>query len=370
MDKIVRKKELMKDKNHTNHFQTDLLEQQQPWMDNSNAIWLASTLSLSRNFDKFKFASKLPTERRKQIISFVQDTLLEKNGDLKKPTLIQSENIAPLEKEFLFEHFLTSQSFQQVHSGEAFIIDQTGEFLTMVNIRDHLNIQITDCRGEIENSWQRIAKIEMEIGKQMQYAFSTKFGFLTADPSQCGTGLIVSTFVQPSALIHSDKVDEFLDSVLDETISISGLYGDPNEIIGDLIAVKNNCTLGITEEQVLSSVRLFTTKLLVEEKNIRNQLRKTGDPEIKDKVSRAFGVLTHSYQIEAVEALNAIGLLKLGLDLNWVSDISMADLNALFFKCRRAHLLIECGKKITQEELLHKRASYIHRILKNTKLNI
>jgi protein arginine kinase len=356
----------MKDKNSS---KINTLNQHNPWINNNNAIWLASTLSLSRNFDKFKFASKLPTDRRKQVISLITNSL-EQPDLLNNPSVIFSEDIAPLEKEFLFEHFLTTQSFQQAHSGEAFIIDQAGDFLATVNIRDHLHLQLTDCQGDIESSWHRIAKIETELGKQVKYAFSTKFGFLTADPNECGTGLTVSTYIQPSAMVHTEKIDSYLENIIDDAIAITGLYGDPNEIVGDILAIRNHCTLGLTEEQILSVVRSFTTKLMIEEKNCRTILRKSGDPEIKDRVSRAFGVLVHSYQIEAIEALNAISLLKLGLDLGWLTGTSMAGLNELFFKCRRAHLLTEQGKKISQEDLPHKRAEFVHHMLKEAKLTI
>ena len=197
-----------------------------------------------------------------------------------------------------------------------------------------------------------------------------KFGYLTADFNECGTALIVSVYLQVPALIHTEKIDEFLEKNLDESISVAGIQGDPTEIIGDIVVLKNNYTLGISEESIISSLRTFTTKLLVQENAARSQIRRTQNPEIKDKVSRAVGILVHSYQIEAIESLNALSLLKLGLEMGWVEGITPAMLNLLFFNCRRSHLLRQFPEKINQEDIIHKRSEYIHKALKDIHLTI
>jgi len=352
-----------KDKSHA------VLYQNKPWANNDNNIWLASTINLHRNVEKFPFPSKLEKEKRSQIISLLSKTLLH-SKILKNPVLIKTEDIGPNEKEYLVEHFLSSQSFHQAHSGEAFILDESGKFLTTLNVNNHVQFELIDCMGELETAWNHMVKIETELGSAINYSYSSKFGFLTSDTSSCGTGFKLKIFLQPSALIHTGRLQETLERIKTESIRLTGLQGDPNEIIGDIYTVINNYTLGLTEENIISTVRLFTTRLMVEENSVRSLLRKEENPEVMDKVSRAFGVLIHSYQIEAVEALDAISLLKLGADLKWLEGVSPQELNRLFFDCRRAHLLAKCDSEITQEEIPHKRAEFIHKALKKAKLMI
>ena len=341
------------------------------WGNNSNPLWLASTISFFRNIEKYKFPAKLEADRRKQIVSLVSKELLGIK-ELEKPTLLKAEDLSVLEKEYLVEHFLTTHNFHQAHSGEAFIVEEKGEFIATLNLRNHIQFEFIDTSGDLENAWNKLEKIETAIGKSVSYSYSPKFGFLTADPTQCGTALAVSVFLQLSGLIHTEKVDEVLEKLAEDNIEVKGIQGSPTEIIGDVLSVQNNYTLGITEENILASLRSFTTKILVEEHAARSKIRQEGTPHIKDKVSRAFGILIHSYQIEAVEALNAISLLKLGMDLGWVQGITMAQLNQLFFNSRRAHLLcqLEGAEKITQEEIPHRRAEFIHRTLESVKLSI
>lgn len=347
----------------------ELLKQKKPWNRNSNPIWLASTVSLLRNIEKFKFPGKLGTDRKKQIISLVSKDLLSM-GELKNPSLVKAEEIGVLEKEYLVEHFFATYSYNQAHAGEAFVIDDSGEFLATLNMRDHIHLQLTDCKGELEHSWGRLVKIETALGKILNYSFTPKYGFLTSDPTQCGTGLVVSIYLQLPGLIHSETVDDILEKHADESILISGIQGSPTEIIGDILLIQNNFTLGITEENIISSLRSFITKLMVEENSARSKIKKEDDPAFKDKISRAYGILMHSYQIEAIEALNALSLLKLGVEAKWVTGIENQELNELFFNCRRAHLLCQFPGKIAQEEIPHKRAEYVHKTLKNIQLQI
>lgn len=340
---------------------------ERPWTGNDNKVWLASTISLYRNVEKFLFPQKLDGERRKQIISLVGNELTSSKL-LSHPQLMQADELTPTEKEYLVEHFLTSESFHHAHSGEAFVLDDTGEFLTSLNINNHIQFEYIDTQGELENSWNHLVKIETALGKKINYAFSQKFGFLTADPAHCGSGFILKVFLQPSALIHTGKIDDILERLLTHETAVTGLQGDPESIIGDVYVIYNRQTLGVTEENIISAMRIFATKLLVEENSARSQLKKEDNPEIKDRVSRAYAVLMHSYQIETLEALDAISLLKLGLDLNLIKGIKVAELNELFFSCRRGHLLSHSDKDIIPEEIPHKRAEMIHKALKGVKL--
>jgi len=345
------------------------LNQNKPWIDNDNAIWIASTIHLSRNIEKYKFPGKLEADRQKQIVSVLGKELMAA-PHLSKPRLFHSDQITPAQKQFLMEHFLSTQGFQQAHSGEAFVLSEAGDFLAVFNVNDHLSLCIIDSRGELEQTWNRLVEIETTIGKAVNYAYSPRFGFMTADPAISGTGLVVSIYLQISGLIHLDRIDEVLDKLNDESIYVSGMQGNPTEVIGDILVVQNNYTQGVTEENIFSGLRSFASKLLMEENSARKEIKQQENNEIKDRVSRAFGILIHSYHIEAVEALNAISLLKLGQSLGWISGISCKDLNQLFFNCRRAHLLAQFKETIPQEQILHKRSEYIHSALKEVKLMI
>lgn len=338
-----------------------------PWNDNPHSIWLASTLQLYRNVDKFHFPAKLPLEKRKQLVSFLSKEV-SKLKHFNQPTLLKSEECSPIDKEFLVEHCMTNESFTQAAQGEAFFFDKQGECLISFNVEDHLHFHIMDTKGELEKSFNKLSLIETELGKTVFYAFSSKFGFLTSNPTLCGTGLLATLFLQLSGLIHSGKLGETLESLKDDAVEVQGLLGGGKEWVGDLARVSNQYSLGVNEESVLSSLRNFSNRLIAEETSARARLKDSS--EMKDKVARAFGLLIHSYQIETVEALNEIALLKFGLEMGWIQGTDMNALNRLFFTCRRGHLLRHLGGKISIEEVSHKRAEFIHTALKNVTIVI
>lgn len=340
-----------------------------PWTENDHSIWLGASLGLHRNFDRSLFPSKLDNDKKKQLAAIVGSHVC-KLKELDKPILIPAEEASPTEKEYLYEHFLSDESFSSASGGEGFIIDATGNFLATINIRDHLHLYYIDTSHELEEAWNKLEKIEYEIGKLLSYSFFPRFGFLTADPAECGTGMNVSIFLQLPALIHSGDFKELINENQEDAILVTGIYGTLDEIAGDVVLIKNNYTLGLSEEEILSSLRSFTTKLVLAEKAKRAKLMEADCPLIKDKVSRAYGLLEHSYQIEAAEALNAISLLKLGVKLGWITGVESQELNALFFNCRRGHILASVGEELGSEGLLHKRAELIHKVLKKAKLQI
>jgi len=352
-----------------NNSPISILSQKNPWKKNDNKVWLASTVVLLRNLEKFNFPPKLPTEKQKAIVALVTSEITKQKG-LKEPQMFSAKQTDPIAKEYLTEHFLLTEDIHQAHGGEAFVLDSSGEFITTLNMGDHIHFGLMDSKGELESGWNRLIKIESAMGKAFKYAFSQRFGFLTADPSLSGTALQISLYLQLPALVHSEKIDDALEAHANENYLVMGLQGSPTEIIGDVLVIKNNYTLGVTEENILTSLRNIATKLMLEENAARSEIRQKDSAEIKDRVSRAYGILIHSYQIEAIEALNALSLIKLGVDLDWVSGIGTAKINELFFNCRRAHLLTLFKEEIPQEELGHKRAEYIHKALEKVKLKI
>lgn len=354
---------------NSNEKEKKVLLLKNPWETNENNIWLASTVELYRNMEKYLFPEKLDTERQTQIISLLTNEISTLNLQ-NEPKVIPAEEINSFTKQYLAEHFLTVHTFQNSSVGNAFIIDKTGQFLATLNINDHLHLKVIDASGELENSWNSLLKLETSIGKSVPFSFSPKFGFLTADPSYCGTGFTATVFLQLSSLIHLERIDEILEKHADETFMVTGIQGNPDEIIGDVLAIKNNYSLGISEENIISGLRALTTKLLTEENRGRNEIRKSQNSHIKDLVSRAYGILTYSYEIESVEALNAISLIKLGLEMGWISGLSYLKINQLFFNCRRSHLLTSVGEVIPQEKISHRRAEFIHDAFRDTKLTI
>jgi protein arginine kinase len=340
-----------------------------PWEKHSHNVWLASVLSLSRNLQKYKFPPKLDKAREQQIITLIFESL-SKSSELTQPELFRSEEIGPLQKEFLLEHFLMANGFYQAHGGEGFVIDGSGEFLAVLNLNDHLQLNILDTQQEIEKSWNKLVKIEGHLGKTLDFAFYPRFGFLTADPRRSGTALTISLYLHIPAVIHTGELAELLEREKEEEVEAVGIQGKTNEMIGDILVARNTCTIGLTEEYILTTMRMWATRAVVAEISIRKKLMENNNEQMKNKVTRALGLLTHSYQLEAIEALNALSLVKLGIEIGWIMTPTTLNMNQVLFNCRRAHLLNLLEEKVDIPYLPRKRAEYLHDIASQLTLAI
>jgi protein arginine kinase len=324
------------------------------WEEEKNPIWLGSSLTLSRNLTQFKFP---PKQNERELASCA--TTLAEALQAKSTLYFPAEKLSPLDKEFLFEHFLCLEGFQNASTGQGALIDETGRFLALINLKNHLHLQLIDVTGDISGTWSQLSKLEMEIGKKLEYAFSPKFGYLTSDPLQCGTALQAVIYLHVPALHHTGELHGLLKD--DEVIATS-LEGSVNDLIGDFLILKNRYTLGVSEEGILHSLQTAAMKLMAAEKAVRSHLKQKGNPDIKDLVSRAYGLLLHSYQLQTKEALNALSAIKLGLDLGWITGITSQVINNLFFKCRHAHLaFIHNATTLDTQDLPHQRAAFIHK---------
>ena len=339
-----------------------------PWENETNLIWPASSFILHRNLSQYRFPAKMSASELQQTLLLLQQALIESSA-LNHPVFFHAEEVDAIDKEFLFEHFLCMEGFQNTLAGQGFLIDQTSQFFSMLNIQDHLQIQLIDCTGAWEQTWNILNQLETKLSTGIEFAYNSKFGYLTSDPRLAGTGLTVLVYLHLPALIHTGQLEETLLKHKQEEITATSMEGTLTEIAGDILVLKNTYTLGVSEETILHLLHATAMKLMAIEKNLRVHIKNHQTPEIKDLISRAFGLLLHSYQLQTKEAMYALSMLKLGLDLRWIKNTTNQKLNEALFACRKAHLLHKLkNKQIPSEEIPHQRAQFLHQLMDGVEL--
>lgn len=334
-----------------------------PWENEASPIWPASSLILHRNLSKYLFPVKQSEMQAAQVLTILKKAFSE-ISTLNNLTFLPGEKASLLDKEFVYEHFLDAEPFQHTMPLGAFIFDDTAEFLALLNVEDHLQLHCLDTKGEWEKAWNRLSSLDTDLSNSLNFAFSPRFGYLTEDPTICGSALIVHAYLHLPALIHLGRLEETLIKQKEQEIEAISLQGSLQEIVGDMVILKNSYTLGLTEANIFAAIHLSATRLISEEKALRIELQRQTNPEIKDQVSRAYGLLLHSYQLKTKEALDALSLIKLGIDLGWIQGVTDKKINEVFFKCRHAHLArIFNEKTLDPAEAAIKRAAFIHKEL-------
>lgn len=344
------------------------LLQASPWQNDHNSVWPATAFILHRNLSRYKFPSKLSTPEAEKVLETLR-TMLVSSTQLEQPTLLRARELSPIDKEFLFEHFLCLKGFQNTGLGQGFVIDNTSCFLAQIGIEDHLQMRLIDSKGEWEKTLARLQNLESSLAQKLDFAFSQRFGYLTSDPNICSTGLIVLVYLQLPALIHTGQLQDALVKKASEEVTALSLLGSLDEIVGDIVVLRNSFTIGLSEENILSALHDNLINFISLENALREQLKNEGNVKLKDEISRAFGILLHSYQIDTKEALGALSLIKLGVELGWIAGITSQKINEIFFKCRHAHLSHIFQEKSQEAQVLaHRRAEFLHKELQGAEL--
>lgn len=330
------------------------------WQGNTNAIWLATTLSIHRNIDKFVFPKRLETEKKK-VLSELIFKAIQATNILQKPILLSFDSMHTLEKEYLYEHFLDFTPSKDSMRGESFVFDATGNILIKLNVEDHLEIKTVESQGNLELTFEKIQLLERTIEKQMAFSFSNKFGYLTEDPAKCGTGLVVQAFLHVPALVETNELPSFLRNCQAEGVSITSVLGSEKDMIGDMIVVKNRWTIGTTEESILSLIRATALAIASHEKEMRSKLHSMPkkDETLLDTMGRVVGTMKFCYTIDTSETLRALSIAKLGIELGWLEGTSIEELNRYFFELRRAHIASSLGWDKNPEEINRERARLV-----------
>ncbi|MBQ8498829.1 protein arginine kinase [Chlamydia sp.] len=297
-----------------------------------------STLSLSRNLSVAKFVPCLSKENKRDILETIAKPFLNIEGE--EFYLLPLKDLPVWQRECLLEHYLFPYDLGSCLEGEALMVNRAGTLLIGINLCDHLIIHGIDFVWQPEVLLQKLIDLDIRLQKSLSFAFSTDFGFLTTDPLRCGTALTARAFVHVPALKHRNKLTELLTPHQRE-FTCSSLLPLSQESLGDILCLSNICSLGLSEEQILSSLRFVVTKILSSETEARALLLKEHSTEVKNRILRAIGMLTHSCCLDLQEALDATSWIRLGMSMQWIEDQEKHPLwDPMFWELRRGHLVL------------------------------
>ena len=328
---------------------------QKSWAKNKNSIWLASAMRLYRNLKTHHFPHKLKSDFLADLTEMLKHPLLD-SKEYKKGEFFLMKNLKPEERQLLFEYYLAGHNYPSFHGNEGLLIDPSTYSHALINTSDHLVLNVIGTSNHLEEMYTKLISIENELSQEIEFAFDTKFGFLTSSIEDCGTGLNIDIFLHLPALIYSEKFDEELEKNGSNTIYYTSIQGEADVFLGDIVVLSNQQTLGISEEQLIKTLHSHALNLIIAEKKKRESLKKSPS-SMKDKVSKALGSLKHAYQLSSKEAIEALSLCKLGVELKWIQNLPIEEINQLFFSVRKG--LLQPRRKDEKTDLGSIRADYI-----------
>ncbi len=323
-------------------------------------VIVSSRVRLSRNIEGIPFVSKCKPEELKTVYNKMQEIIPSVGYGLK---FISLKDLDDLNREALVEKNLISSEFSKSKNPySAIIINDEENICITINEEDHIKLQVFSSGLELENLMNLAIELDQKLEELVPYSFNKKYGYLTACPTNVGTGLKVSVFAHLPALTITGNIRKFLSAVNNLGMSIKGVYGDNSKAEGDIYQISNNQTIGITEKEITKNLKLISQKVLEQEKMARKYLGKKGI-DLEDKLYRDFGVLSNARKISEEEARELISNVKLGTDLGIINELNDTKISELMLYTKPASLSLRVGKKLSVYEQEIERANVIKQIL-------
>lgn len=334
-------------------------------------IVISSRVRLARNLTDFPFIARASDSDREQIEQILHARIDALQAAGKLPTAntpselhyIDVGDLEEIDRQFLVERQLISREHADADGARAVVIDGGERFSVMVNEEDHLRIQVMHSGLDLEAAWSEISAIDDLLEEQVTYAFNDRLGYLTACPTNVGTGIRVSVMLHLPALVITRQIDKVFRSLQKINLAVRGLYGEGSQAMGDFYQISNQVTLGMTEEELLSKVADVVPVLLDYERQARDFLIRESQETLHDRVSRAYGILRTAQTISSDETLHLLSSVRMGVNLGLIGDVPIPTVNKLFVHTQPAHLQKLAGMELDQSDRNIERASYLRRHL-------
>lgn len=302
-----------------------------------SAIVLMTRVRLARNLAGHSFPGWAKGSQRDQVFEVCR-TAVTATPQMKRCFNLTVGDLSELEKQILVERHLISRELSGAKSGAGVVISKDQTFSVMMNEEDHLRIQVLRSGFNLKKAWNAINDFDTALEEHLDFAFSPTFGYLTACPTNLGTGLRGSAMMHLPALVISNQMEKVVRAVNQLGMVVRGLFGEGSDASGSIFQISNQTTLGESEDEIIKRLTSVLQSIIEHELNAREKLLEADAGKLLDKVGRAYGILQNSHLLSSSEAMNLLSLIRLGIDLGAFPDAQRSIIDRLFIEAQPGHL--------------------------------
>lgn len=341
----------------------ELLGQSGEWLKGTgpeNDVVISSRVRLARNLSRFPFQTVASPTSRAEVEKFIRPRL--EDGRLPRPLVYWPlAGFSPVERTLLVERHLISKEHATIDGDRAVAVAPDESISIMVNEEDHLRLQVIRSGLQLDEAYDEVDRMDTAL-EGLHFAFDARFGYLTACPTNAGTGLRISVMMHLPAVAFAKQVDKVLQSLQRLNYTVRGFYGEGTSPLGDFYQISNQVTLGKAERDMIADLKKVVPEILRFERAWRHKLLEDEPKRLEDKVWRAYGVLKNARRMTSEEATDLLSSLRLGVNLNIITGIPIKTLNELFIFTQPGHLqklerrLLEADERdIVRAELIRRK---------------
>lgn len=329
-------------------------------------IVISSRIRLARNLAAFPFTNRASGYQKAEIEALLRDRIAKLDLE-PKLGYVNVPGLSTLDRQFLVERQLISRELASADGPRGVALLPQETVSVMVNEEDHLRLQVMRSGFALEEAWQEIDRVDDLIESRANYAFSDEFGYLTACPTNVGTGMRASVMLHLPALEHTKQIEKVFRALQKINLAVRGLYGEGSRASGHFYQISNQVTLGKAESGpngILGEIHGVIPQIIDYERQARQSWVKDNRQGLHDKVSRAIGTLRSATMMTSEETMELLSFVRLGINLNFIDDLTIPTVNELFIHTQPAHLQKLMGAPLDGEERNAARARYLRRRLR------
>ncbi|MCY6957330.1 protein arginine kinase [Clostridium brassicae] len=335
--------------------------------DNTDMV-ISSRIRLARNIKDIPFPNKLNEEQGKDVVKNIEDAFYSvpyTEQQYKTIYLWQSDNV--LNNSYLEKHLISSKLINNKDKA-AFMLSNDETASIMINEEDHIRLQSITGGLNLKEAYEYTNKLDDLLEEKLEYAFDERLGYLTACPTNVGTGLRASVMVHLPALTINREIVGLLNGLTQVGMTIRGLYGEGSQGEGNIYQISNQITLGLSEEEILTNLTGIVNQVINQEKLTRDQIYSKRKYELEDKILRSVGILKSAVILSSREALNLLSNVRLGVEMGIIKDVNKKVLNKLFLDIQPATMQKKFQDKFNDKERDIKRAKLVKESLKSVSI--
>ncbi len=330
----------------------------------NDSLVISSRIRLARNVKGISFPNRLDEEKSKEVIKDIEKAFykVSNNEELFKTIYMWDEE--RLSQEAFLEKHLVSHKLLLNNSKAAFILDKDETISIMINEEDHLRMQCITAGLNFTDAYDIAIKLDDLLEENLEFAFSEKFGYITACPTNVGTGLRASAMIHLPALAMNEEITGVFKALTQVGMTLRGLYGEGSQALGNFYQISNQVTLGIQEEEIINNLTAVVNKIINQENLSREHMLTKYKYELEDKIFRSLGLLKSAILMNNKECLINLSNVRMGVEMGIVKDIDLETLNLLLVETQPASLQTKLGCKLSERDRDLKRAEVVKQILK------
>ena len=339
----------------------DLARRKVVWLDGSGVkshLIISSRVRLARNLNAWFFPHRATDAHRLQII----DAVLAACAQCKSTQSLmffEAEALSDPQRQLLVERHLISPALVKRKGKRGVLIGACDRSSIMVNEEDHLRFQAIVSGYQTHQAWQAVGELESELSGCLAFAVHKSWGYLTACPSNTGTGLRASVLIHLPGLVLTQEIDGVVRGVTQMGFAVRGLFGEGTGAAGNLFQVSNQITMGHTSRALLAMLDRVVEQLVACEENARETLWRDARAKIEDKIWRAYALLTHARLLTTQEFMNLSSAVRLGIGMQVFDRVSVRILNELIVETQPSHLQYLAGRRLEASERDAVRAEWV-----------